>query len=335
MTGVERILAAAGLQPVDRPPVAPVLLMQGAKELGLPLSAYFGEPDRLAEGQLALLKRYDADAVFAVPHIVQDTLPWGAGIDIHEDGPPSVNRMVLDRYEELDNIRVPVAADHPYLRHSLDAARALAAAVKGERLIVGAVIGPFSLPSMLMGTGKFLSLLVEHQDAYGEQYGKLIDAMVEYSSTWAKALVEAGCDLIVFAEGVASEAILTEDLFLRFAKPVLERFVAATGGILALEFVGPCEKFLPHVTDLGVAAFLVGEREELGGARRAIGPARALMGNLNNLKLLRWTPERVEFEARRAIHEAGPGFILSNQGPEIPWETPDKNIEALVRAVRR
>ncbi len=335
MTSVERILAAAGLQPVDRPPVAPVMLMQGAKELDLPLKRYFGEPNRLADGQLALLERYDADAVFAVPHIVQDTLPWGAGIDIHEDGPPSVNRMVFQRFEEFDRIEVPVAAQHPYLQHSLAAARYLAAEVKGKKLIVGAVIGPFSLPTMLMGTGKYLSLLVEHYDEYQKQHARLMDAMVEYSSTWAKALVEAGCDLIVFAEGVASEAILTEDLFLRFAKPAIERFVAGASGILALEFVGPCSRFLPLVKDLGVAAFLVGEREDLARTRRAIGPARALMGNVNNLKLLRWTPERVEFEARRAINTAGRGFILSNQGPEIPWETPDENIEALVRAVTR
>jgi len=57
------------------------------------------------------------------------------------------------------------------------------------------------------------------------------------------------------------------------------------------------------------------------------------MGNLNNLKLLHWGPERVEFEARRMVRDAGPGFILANQGPEIPWGVSDENIDALMRAV--
>jgi uroporphyrinogen decarboxylase len=335
MNGVERILAAVGHQQVDRPPVIVTTLQQGARRLGIPLSQYFGTPDRLAEGQLRLVEWLDLDAVFAIPHIVQDVLPWGAGIDIHEDGPPSVNRMVINRYEEIEALPVPDAASHPYLRHTLEAARALAARVKGERLILGAVIGPFSLPSMLMGTGKFLSLLVDYQKTHGKFYRMLMERMLAYTSGWARAQMEAGCDAVVFAEGIASASIVNEKLFLQFAKPVLEDFVRKTGGILALELVGHALPFLPHLRSLDAKIYLVGEDDPLPEARRLLGPSKALAGNLNNLKLLRWTPERVEFEARRAIKLGGRGFILANQAPEIPWDVPDANIEALVRAAQQ
>lgn len=335
MTGVERILAAIAHKPVDRPPVILTTLQQGARRLGIRLSDYYRTPNRVAEGQLAVVDWLDTDAVVAVPHVVQDVLPWGSHIDVHDDGPPSVNRMVIDRYEDIADLPVPDAASHPYTRHSLEAARALAASVKGERLILGAIIGPFSLPSMLMGTGKFLSLLVDYQESHGRYYELLMEKMLAYTSRWAKAQVEAGCDAIVIAEGISSASILDEKLFLRFAKPVIEEFVRVTGGILALELVGHALPFLPHLRNLDVKVYLLGEDDPLDESRGAVGPAKALAGNINNLKLLRWTPERVEFEARRAIKKGGSGFILANQAPEIPWDVPEANLEALVRAAHQ
>lgn len=111
--------------------------------LGLPLSTYFGKPDRIADGQLRLLERFDADAVYAFPHIVQDVLPWGSQIDLHDDGPPSVRGMIVREHLDAARLVAPDPTRHPYTRGTLATAERLARAVKGERLIVGAVIGPF------------------------------------------------------------------------------------------------------------------------------------------------------------------------------------------------
>lgn len=335
MKPVERILAAAGLQPVDRAPVLPVLLQQGARMLGIPLTDYYGTPNRLGEGQARLIERFEHDAVFAFPHIVQDTLPWGASISFHEDGPPSVNRMAINRYEEIADLRVPDPPSHPYLAHTLRAAGELARRYKGDRLIVGAVIGPFSLPSMLMGMGKSLALLVDHEE-YREQYFPiLMKKMMSYTRRWAQAQLDAGCDLVVVAEGMASASLLTEPTFVRYALPVLRECIEGIKGLVGLELVGDAIPFMAHVRNLPCAAVLVGSTDPLAEVRRVLGKQKLIVGNLNNLKLLHWDHERVEFEARRAIKTAGYGFALCNQGPEIPWNVPDENIEALIRAAHR
>jgi uroporphyrinogen decarboxylase len=310
----------------------PVMLMQGARELGLPLETYFGEAKRLADGQLALVERYNQDAVFAIPHIVQDVLPWKSGIDFHPSGPPSVNKMVIRSYEDILALEVPDPTAHPYLRKSLQAAAALGRRVKGDRLIVGAVIGPFSLPSMLMGTRKFLGLLLEPPEVRQRYLKPLLDKMLTYTRAWIRAQHEAGCDLVVVAEGISSATIIDEVTFREFALPTMERLQQGIQGYLALEFVGRATPFLRYARDLGFVAWLVGEEDGVVEPRHRVGPRGALVGAINNLKLLRWRPERVEFEARRLIREAGPGFILSNQGPEIPWETSPENIQALLRA---
>ncbi len=152
MNSLQRILAAVNGEPVDRTPVLPVMLMQGARELGISLPEYFERPSRLAEGQLRLLERFGHDGVFAFPHIVQDVLPWGSALTFHEDGPPSVAKMVIREAEDILQLQTPDPTADPYLRHTLDAAAQLARQVGDEKLVVGGIIGPFSLPTMLMGT---------------------------------------------------------------------------------------------------------------------------------------------------------------------------------------
>lgn len=335
MTPVERILAAASLQPLDRPPVLPVLLQQGARMLNVPLTSYFGEPTHLVEGQCRLVDRFEHDAVFAFPHIVQDTLPWGADIDFHEDGPPSVNRMVIQRYEEISQLRAPDPCANPYLLQTLKTAGELARRYKGDRLIVGAVIGPFSLPSMLMGMGKTLDLIFHQESLRRAYFAPLMDQMMTYTRRWAQAQLDAGCDIVVMAEGMASASLLTEKTFVEYALPVLRESLAGIKGLVGLELVGDALPFMKHLRDLPCAALLVGSTDRLRDTRAILGKQKLLIGNINNLKLLHWDPERVEFEARRAIREAGLGFALCNQGPEIPWHVSDANIEALIRAAHR
>lgn len=334
MNSLERVVAALSGQAVDRTPVAPVLLQQGARMLGVPLREYFGDPRRLAEGQERLLERFQHDVVFAFPHVVQDTLPFQVELTFHDEGPPSVRKMALQRYEELEHWKVPDPTRHPYLQRTLQAATALARRFKGTVPILGAVIGPFSLPTLLMGTGKFLDLLLRWPDLRKRWYPKLVDIMVEYTSRWAQAQLDAGCDLVVVAEGISSASLLTEATFVAEALPLIRRWSSQVRGLKALELVGDSQPFAPHLAQLDVAAVLIGGNDDPARMRKALGASKGLIGNLNNLKLMRWDPERVEFEARRVIRAAGPGFVLGNQGPELPWHVPDANIDALVRAAR-
>ncbi|MCA9759027.1 MAG: uroporphyrinogen decarboxylase family protein [Candidatus Eisenbacteria bacterium] len=333
MNSLERILEAVHMRPIDPAPVAPVLLQQGARLLGMPLTEYFGDPSHAFEGQCRVVERFDPDAVFAIPHVVQDVLGWGSTLTFHPDGAPSVGGMVIKRYEEIPNLPIPDPTAHPYLAKTLRNAERLAKTYGGEKLVVGAVIGPFSLHSLLMGMGKSIGLLVEHEEARRQFYPILMERMMDYTVRWAQAQLSAGCHVVVVAEGVASATLLREKTFVQDAVPVIREFVRRVDGLVALELVGDASPFLKHLADLPVAVFLIGSQDPPGEARRSIGN-QALMGNLNNLKLIHWGPERVEFEARRVLAEAGPGFILSNQGPEVPWAVPDENIEALIRAAR-
>ncbi len=337
MNSLERCVAAVTFKEPDRIPVIPVLLMQGAKELNLPLERYFSRGENLAEGQLRLVDKYEHDCVFSFPHVVEDVLPFGAGLRYFPDGPPSVDRMCIHDFSDIDSLSVPDPSAHEQLQQTLRATEKLASKVKGEKLIVGAVIASFSLPSMLMGTEKYMKLLFSREGEFERYFPKLMQVCIDYTTRWANLQLEAGADIIVFADGIASNTILRTHEFEKLALPVIEKMFSGINGLIGYEFVGEAEEIIHMLQGKGAHVFLLGSGDDMVACRAKTGGSTALLGNINNIKLLRWTPERVEFEVKKLIDQMGTGggFLVGNQGPEIPWDVPDENIHALVRAVRK
>lgn len=82
---------------------------------------------------------------------------------------------------------------------------------------------------------------------------------------------------------------------------------------------------------MGVA---VGSKDDLEEARRLVGPALLLLGNLDNLSLPTARPDQVcswSLQRLRTAAPAGP-FILANSGADIPLSTSPDNLRAMIAA---
>ena len=246
MNSLQRVLTAATFQGPDRPPVFLVLLQQGAIEMGLPLAQYYSKGSFLADGQTRLLEKYGHDCVVGVPHIVEDTLPFGTDLKYYDFGPPSVTGMSISRYEQILDLKVPRAADHPQLRETLSAIERLAARYKGQVPILGAAIAPFSLPSMIMGTKHFIHLMKDTTGLRQKYWAPLMKICIEYVTQWANDQLRAGADIIVLADGMASADILTPQEFQMDALPTVREAISKISGYVAYEFVGKAEALLPY-----------------------------------------------------------------------------------------
>lgn len=334
MNCIERFRATMNGTVVDRPPVMPILLMQGARALGLSLSEYLKEPSLASDGQLALLERFPLDAVFSYPHTAQDLLAWGSVLEIHDDQPPSIVRRATHLPERLADCRVPDPCAHEYLAATLENAQRLKKSVGGKQLVVGAVLGPLSLPSLLLGPQVFLDLLRGDPAIRARTVPRIMERMIEFSSGWAHAQLEAGCDLVLVMEVMMSTLLLDEHAFLSCAHPALRSFCTRSGGTLALQLLGPSLQFLPHLRALPISAFALAEEDSIDSARRALGAGKALIGATSTSTLIEGSQAQVEEETRRLIAFAGPGLIIGSRGPELPWEVPESALDGLFRAAR-
>ncbi len=335
MIPFERVTAVLRHQLPDRVPVFPVLLQQGAAELDVDLEAYFTQGECLAEGQLRLLDKFGHDCVFGIPHLVEDITAFGARLMYFHNGPPGPGEMVIHSYADVDRLTTPDPASSRQLGETLTAIEILRQRVGGEVPILGGCIAPFSLPSMLMGTELWMRLLFLEDPAVREAvFPRLIEITTEFCVQWANMQLEAGADAIILADGMASAAVITRAQFIDLALPVIRTTVPRINGPVIHEGVGDLHPMLDLLVDVGLAGVTLTYHDDLAAAKETVGDHLALIGNLNNLAMRRWSAADAEEEANAALEQAAPGggFILANQGPEIPLGTPDEVIHALVRA---
>ena len=337
MNALERVVATITGGLPDRPPVLPVMLMQGAKLMNVPLINYQKDGKLIAKGQLELLEKFGHDGVFGFPHVVQDVTPWGAGLVHFHEGPPSVSKMAIQQFSEIDNIHAPDPSSSPQLRETLKALSILKREVGSEYPVFGAAIAPFSLPSMLMGTEKFMSLLLDDDAVRQKYFSKLMEETTKYVVQWCNMQAEAGADAIVLADGIASNAVIRRDQFESFALPYVKKAISLIRVPVVYELVGGAEDRLDLIGQTGAAAAVLDFTDDLSNVATVLKNQKlALMGNLNNIASLKWSPLKMKVDVRNSLYQMeNHPFIVSFQGPEVPYHMPFELIHEMVNTVKK
>ncbi len=345
MNSIERVLATLTFGRTehgtpDRVPVFPVPLMQGAIVHNCTVEQYFNMPAaKIAQAQAELNNMLGGvpDAVAGIPNVIQDVSAFGVGLDHYfPNSTPAIEGIMIRNSRDLEKLRVPHPTDSPMLAKTLDIIENLASGIGQEKIVIGACIAPFSLPSMLMGTAKWMRLLFT--DSLRRRYfERIMEVCEKWVQRWAKAQLDAGAHVVVLADGMASSTMIPRPVFEQYALPVIKRTIASIPGFVGYEAVGRVEPFVDLYADSGAIALLVGEEDDITRCKQGLRGRVGLIGNINNMKMRRWSAARVEMESKAAINQGknGYGFILANQGPEIPFDTPVPNIAALVSAVEK
>jgi len=135
---------------------------------------------------------------------------------------------------------------------------------------------------------------------------------------------------------MASSTMLTREQATRLVLPVVRRAVRGIRGPVILWSIGAIHGVADLVPGLGVRAVSTDPGDDLREVKRAVAGRVAVLGGLNDLAMLTWTPAKAEAAARRALAEAAPGggFILSHQN-EIPTGVGHELLARIVEAARR
>ena len=100
------------------------------------------------------------------------------------------------------------------------------------------------------------------------------------------------------------------------------------GTRVRLHICGNIRRILPGVGSLGCEMVDIDSMVPLDQARREMGPAAVLAGNLDPVKTLRnGTPEAITAAIAECHRQAGPRYIVA-AGCEVPRDTPEANVLA-------
>lgn len=336
MTSFERLSTALRMGIPNRAPVpdrVPVMLvapLHGARELGLSPREYFSRAENVVEGQLRFVQRVGSDNVNAFFYFGSEAQAFGAEVDFRDDQSPIIGRHVISDPAQIESLEAPDPRRAPQLQELLRATALMAGRARGRWLVVGRVLGPFSLPIELMGLEAWFELLL-----FGDEVRRrhLLQITSRFFVSWAQALLAAGADVIAVVEPMASSTMLTRDQASKLVYPVLRQVVREIDGptiLWSLGAIGPMVDFVP---DLGVHAVSADPTDDLREVKRRLGGRVALLGGLNDLAMLTAAPEQIEEEVRHALEAAafGGGFVLSHQyeiSPKVDYDTLAAAVEA-------
>jgi len=333
MTSAERVGLALSHREPDRVPVLLTVNLHGSVELGLDLETYFSRADHVVQGQLRLRRRFGHDALLGFLYAAVEHEAFGGGVLFAANGPPNAGAPFAGGRDRVLALEVPDIAAHPRLQMVLEVIERLAASAAGEVPVLGTVIGPASLPVMLLGFEPYLVLLHEEP----ETIEHLLDVTTRFCVAWGRAQLRAGASALALFDPFSSPTVTDDPLYERFVGPATRAALASLGGPVVLHLAsGRVGQRLPALSTCGAIGLGVRAADDLSELEQVCAGRQVLVGNLNGVTMARWTPREAREAATRAIRAAGPGggFLLSDNHGEIPLQVSSDVLHAIMDTAR-
>ncbi len=335
MTSYERYRAVCALEEPDRAPVSPLIMTFAAKLAGIPYADYCRHGERLAEAQLASIRRFGYDSVNVTSDAVREAEAVGAPVIWQQDEVPGAasDDALIKAEDDLKRLRLPDPLADNRMHEQVKALGILRHELGPDEVVYAWVEAPFQEAAMLRGLTSLMMDLYEHPSLVHT----LMRFTTEMELAFGLAQVEAGARFIGVGDAVAS--LISPRHYETYNYPYVVELIQGlkrAGAIVKYHACGNTKALLPLFATLDADIINLDTLISLSEAKAVLGDKVCLKGNLDPTHiLLQGTPESVRAAARRALAEGGMGggFILS-PGCELPRDTPHENLEALVEAAQ-
>ena len=335
--GMELFGALLAGQVPERVPIVCNVVDQGARELGISLRDYYASGERVAEGQLRLREKYGHDTLMGYFYSALDAELLGCGNIIYaEDGPPNVGQLAIRHVDDIQRLQIPEDPhEHPRFRELASCIGILKREAAGRYPVLAPVTASFSLPAMLMGMDAWISLFLTGDPALRDL---LLEKCSRFCCRQIAALREAGADLIVYVNPVASATFLTLARFRQLALPWIARDLGPAGpaGVVYFNGGGRINPMLDDIaTTTGIGVYYLNPYDDITEARQALGGRGLVAGAINDIRLIDWTPAEIDRQVAQIMTagKAGGGFIFGTL--LMPLAIPEASILALMASALR
>ena len=337
MTGRQRFLAAARMQPVD---TTPVWFMRQAGR-SLPEYRALREkhdfmtvattPELAAEATLMPVDRLGVDAAVLFADIMLPLACLGIPFEIR----PGVGPVIPDpirRQADVERLGfAPAAEATPYV---LEALRQLKTELGERAALLGFAGAPFTLACYLIEGKPAREFPRAKALMYGdpETWHALMEALTRVTIDYLQSQVAAGADAVQLFDSWLG--LLGPGTYETMALPYTRRIFAATAPLApTIHFSTGTVALLEQIAGSGCTAVSVDWRQPLDVAWARLGPSVGIQGNLDPaLALAPWPA--VERGARDVLRRAKgrPGHIF-NLGHGILPQTDPETLAGVVRVV--
>jgi uroporphyrinogen decarboxylase len=336
MNSYERVMAVIRGEEPDRVPVIPAVREWCIRQAGFTFGEVLASPEKYVFAQYYCLKEYKYDAVFDLFAIHAESEALGSMLRISDDMPPAIiGPIVQDYSKDLGRLRIPNPYKDGRLPQMLSIISRLKELCNGLAPVLGYCQAPFRHAAMLRG----LETILRDTKKAPEELRELLDISLTGLIHWGIAVAEAGADIINISDPTVSRDVMSRETWLEFGFPYLKRLVQAlkkTGKPLKLHVCGDTTDRMDTFVEAGFNILSLDTKVDFKKAREKVGDSVCLMGNIcPNTTLLFGSPEDVEVDSKKLIHQAGRSgrFILAS-GCMLSPDTRGENVQAMVKSAQ-
>jgi MtaA/CmuA family methyltransferase len=330
MSGKELLLTALQGGPTPRPAWVPFVGVHGGKLVGETATQFLQSADLIVQGLTKAHELYRPDGLPVIFDLQMEAEIFGCRLAWADEVPPSVISHPLmgeGRLKDLPGFdlskgRFPIARD---------ATRAMAATFKNDIALYGLVTGPFTLVSHLRGSELFLDMMMDP-----DRTRATMAFATEAAKQAARFYLENGCDIIAVVDPMTSQ--ISPQHFTELVAPYLNDIfsdIKRRGGFSSLFVCGDATRNLEAMCRTACDNISIDENIPLElVCTLAHKYGKSAGGNLKlTMSLLLGTEADAMLDAIRCIDTGGTqGFILA-PGCDLPYGTPERNLQAVANMV--
>jgi MtaA/CmuA family methyltransferase len=307
----------------------PILMYFAANFIGKTYGEFASDYNVLVEANLRCMDEFGLDMLGLISDPYRETSAFGAKIRYIPDGVPRCLNYVVNSMDDVINLKIPDVYKSERTLDRIKAGEVLTKKTQGNIPVIGWIEGPLAEACDLTGVQNMMMQLMMDPDFAS----RLMDKCMVTAKDFAKAQIEAGCEIIGMGDAVCSQIDAeTYDTFVKERHKELIEFIHSLGGKIKLHICGDTNHLLPHYKDLNLDILDLDWQVDIGHARSVVGDEVILAGNINPVLVQDKTRDEVFSLCRNLVEKhKNERFILS-AGCEITVLTPPENLKAMDEA---
>jgi [methyl-Co(III) methanol-specific corrinoid protein]:coenzyme M methyltransferase len=253
------------------------------------------------------------------------------GSTVKYAGREGVPRIDVHAYHLTDEIAYPDDfLSRGRIPELIEAVRLLKARFGDDVAVMGNIVGPFSIIANLIGITDVLKASFKKPDSLLP----FMEVAEKAGTELGLALVQAGADVLVIEDMMASIDVISPPIYEKVAQPYEKRQIDNLGSVPTIIHI--CGKVNPIgslIAETGTTAISVEpsvDAPALKETLRSFGRPIPLIGGVDAVvTLFSGTPEDVKADVRKALAD---GYDMIAPGCSVPPSAETANLRAMVQA---
>lgn len=333
MNSRSRVQAALAGAAVDRRPFAGVFSLYGSRLTGASSRQYYSAPMEYIKGQTKVMELIAPDLISTPFTLVAEGEAFGSHIKYLPGQPPNLHRPAISSLADISAITAPDISTHPRCVYTRECLKGLKKRFGDDVMIAAVLLNPCDIPLMISSMEVWLPAVIRQDDGVDI----LLEKVIPFFLQWAQMLVDEGADLIIMPSPFTIPSVVTQELALSYAKPVLMHVFSQLKVPLVLHHVGASyAQFIEIFNDLpNLAGFVIDHNDSLDQARNHAGPEKLLLCGLDGPNLDQLSEEEAEHKTHSILQNRrhDPRFMFMLTGPDVNYATSLNTILAVKKVI--